>query len=61
MDDDEFDTSYDELTQKLKHDWNQIFSGEVSDRTIRIVPIKKKYPRKPAFVSKVDYDSSKRN
>lgn len=55
MNDDEHSTSYHELIQKLEHDWNQIFSHEVSDRTIRIVPIKKTYPKKPAFVSKVDY------
>lgn len=56
MNDDEHGTSV--YHKRIQNDWNQIFSAEVSDRTIRIVPIKK---TKPTFVSKVDYDSSKRN
>lgn len=62
MDDDDHGTShYYELIEKLKPDWIQKFSCEIPERTIRITPIKIPYPRQRAYVSKVQYDSSKPN
>lgn len=50
MDADEYENFYRDKIEKLKYNWNQIFSGEIPERTIWITPINIPSPRQRYYV-----------